>query len=76
MPDTITSARKRARLTQAEVAGIVGVDTSTITHLETGRRRPSLSLLARLRTALSLTNEEVAQIVVESEGPTEQEVAA
>jgi len=53
----------------------VGVDTSTITHIENGRRRPSIELLARLQTTLKLSAEDVALIVAEAGAAEGQEAA-
>ena len=67
--------RQRTGRTQAEVASLVGVDTSTITHIENGRRRPSIELLARLQSTLKLSAEDVAQIVAEAGTAEGQEAA-
>lgn len=49
----VKTARKRARLTQAQLARKIGTTQSVIARLEGGgdRRVPSLSLLARIATA-------------------------
>lgn len=44
--------REGAVLTQAALAGLVGVERNTIARLETGNRRPSIDLLERLAGAL------------------------
>ena len=59
-PNTWTHWRDRLSLTQAQLAETVGVDTSTITHIERGRRAPSVAVLNRLCDALGLTPDERA----------------
>ena len=53
MAMAVKSARKRAGLTQAELAEKVGTSQSVIARLESGNdsRTPSLSLLARIASA-------------------------
>ena len=50
--------RLRHRLTQAALAAKVGVDTSTIGHIEINRRKPSIDLLQRICDALDLSPQE------------------
>ena len=50
--------RTRRLLTQEQLADLVGVDRATLSHLETGKRLPSLHLLQRLCIVLELTAEE------------------
>jgi transcriptional regulator with XRE-family HTH domain len=47
--------RKRAGLTQAQVAARVEIDEKSLSRLEAGKLRPSLDTLDRLRDALSGT---------------------
>ena len=51
--------RARHELTQADLAGIVGVQRETIVHLEKGRYNPSLRLAHRISRALHSAIEEV-----------------
>jgi transcriptional regulator with XRE-family HTH domain len=46
--------REAYALTQRELAHKLGVKASHVAYLENGRRRPSLSLLARLADTLEL----------------------
>ena len=45
MKKTLARARAQAGLTQAELAKKIGVDPTYISHLEHGRREPSLTTL-------------------------------
>lgn len=47
-------------MTQEELAERAGLKQSTISHLETGKRKPSLSTLKRLATVLGCTLDELA----------------
>lgn len=51
----IKAARKRAGLTQQQLADAVGVGRVAIGHLETGERQPSLDLANRIAAALGTT---------------------
>lgn len=53
-----SSWRLRRQLTQARLADVVGVETSTITHIENGRRAPSVGVLVRICDALDLGTDE------------------
>ena len=54
----VLKERRRALgFTQRELADRLGVKAGHITHLENGRRRPSLSLLGRLADVLGLEKE-------------------
>jgi transcriptional regulator with XRE-family HTH domain len=50
----IKQRRENFALTQRELAAKLGVKASHIAYLENGRRRPSLSLLARIADTLDL----------------------
>jgi transcriptional regulator with XRE-family HTH domain len=50
----IKQRRETFALTQRELASKLGVKASHIAYLENGRRRPSLSLLARIADTLDL----------------------
>jgi len=49
---TIRIHRQDAGLTQAELAGRVGVESTYLSALERGKKEPSISLLRRLALAL------------------------
>lgn len=46
LPDRIRQARKKLRLTQAQLAAVVGVSTTAVTDWETGKSRPWENLVA------------------------------
>ena len=50
-PEEILALRKRLGLTQAELARRFKVDVSAISRLERGSRKPSLSMMRKLRRA-------------------------
>ena len=50
----LRAARCRARLTQAEVARMVGIHQSDVSMIERGQRLPGRPLLQRLKDALTL----------------------
>ena len=51
---TLREARRRARLTQVELARRAGVTQSVISAYESGQRQPSVGMLARLVAAAGL----------------------
>lgn len=56
----IKKERRRAKLTQIELAGLSGVHQATICKLETGKLfRPSFDTLQRLASALNKCGREV-----------------
>jgi transcriptional regulator with XRE-family HTH domain len=59
---TIAQARHRARLSQPELAKLVGVSTGYIGHIEIGRNRPSPEVLRNLATVLAIEYEELAAL--------------
>lgn len=63
MSPPFASWRTRAGLTQGALAALVGVDVSTITHIERGRRDPSVAVLANICSVLPVSPEEVAEAV-------------
>lgn len=46
--------RKKRKLKQAELAALIGVSTSTISHLENGRMKPSLDVTLALQELFNL----------------------
>lgn len=55
----IAYLRKRALLTQEELADRIGVTRPCLSQYETGRRRIPVSLLPRIRDALGCTWDEL-----------------
>ena len=51
--------RERERLSQAELARLVGVKTHTVWRWETGEREPSFGFMERLAAALHVTEAEL-----------------
>ena len=47
----LREARRRGRLTQAELAGRAGTSQATVSAYENGRKQPSVETLARLLAA-------------------------
>lgn len=64
--DKIRSLRERRNLTQEQLAEIVGVHQSKISHCETGERGVSLSLLERLARALDVDRNDLIDVAIES----------
>lgn len=54
LPTLLLQARRSLGLTQAAVAEVVGVDTSTYTNWEGGTRTPRLGQIPALARVLSL----------------------
>jgi transcriptional regulator with XRE-family HTH domain len=50
----LRAARRRARLTQADLAVLIGVSKQSVSLLELGRRRPRPGTLARLAAVLDI----------------------
>lgn len=48
----VMELRKRALMTQEELAAALGIKRTTLSHYETGRRRIPVSLLPEIRDAL------------------------
>ena len=63
----LQEARRRAGLTQAELARRAGVPQSTVAKIERGRRDPSLSTLERLVRAAGLEPVAVAEPITVDE---------
>ena len=58
-PETLRLARRRAGLTQLQVAQALGVTTSTYCGYETGQRQPDIPKLRRLCILLGLSGDEL-----------------
>src|SRR5205823_11072602 len=63
VPTTLTAARHRAGLTQAELAARSGTSQATVSAYESGRKTPSVATLQRLLAATG------AQLSVEPRAP-------
>lgn len=59
----ISAERRRAGLTQGELAGAAGTSQATVSAYESGRKQPSVATLSRLLAAAG------ARLVVESGRP-------
>ena len=53
----IEEARKKANMTQAELAEKIGTNTSYISRVETGKKEPTVSTFYRIASALGLNVE-------------------
>lgn len=67
--------RERIGLTQAALAERVGVETSTISHIEIHRRNPSRDLLIKLCRELGLDEAERLQAAGLEREPAERQAA-
>lgn len=72
--------RQRAGFSQGQLADRAGVSRSMIAQLETGERRPSRKLLARLTGAMELATEDEDRLLVAygftPDGDTPEQIAA
>jgi transcriptional regulator with XRE-family HTH domain len=59
LAENLRRVRDRRGLTQGQLAKLCGVPRSTLAQIETGISNPTLSVLARLASALQLTLEEL-----------------
>lgn len=55
----VRSARKAARMTQAQLANACGLERTSVTNLEAGRQIPKLPALYRMADALKLRPDEL-----------------
>jgi len=69
--DAIRRLRSAAGLTQKELAAGIDVDASYLCHLEAGRREPSLALLRKITSELSVPLGLLLVIVLAVEVPEE-----
>lgn len=63
----LLDARRRCGLTQAELAGRAGVVRPLISQYETGKKDPSVSMLARLLDACGMELRMQASVVTDSD---------
>jgi transcriptional regulator with XRE-family HTH domain len=59
LPDLIRSSRERAALSQRELGDATGIDKSTLSRLENGRRTPTFPHVRALVRELGLDANEV-----------------
>jgi len=52
MRDWLRSKRREKKLTQSELAEMVGADETTISKIEVGERRPSVELAKKIAAVL------------------------
>ena len=55
--DRLRKLRKERKLTQKELAGLIGVKNSVISFYEVGDRTPSLEVLIKLSKALHISTD-------------------
>lgn len=59
-------ARKRARLTQEQVALIAGLDRSFVSLIERGKKQPTIGVVFKLAAAVKTTATELVRLTEES----------
>lgn len=59
MRTALIETRKKAGLTQAQVAKLVGIDRSFYVYIERGKRTPSLRVAIRIAQVLGRSIEEI-----------------
>jgi transcriptional regulator with XRE-family HTH domain len=62
--DVLERLRRRRGLSQSSVARLVPIDRSALSRWEAGHRLPDLASVARLATAMRLSADEVARLVM------------
>jgi transcriptional regulator with XRE-family HTH domain len=63
---TLRELRELAILTQAELAQKIGVSTTSISHWETGSKRPRPTHIRKLAAALGVTAQEILAAIKET----------
>lgn len=56
-PERLRTARDRRQLSQSQLAEKTGLPASSISHFESGARKPSFDNLKRLATALNVSTD-------------------
>jgi transcriptional regulator with XRE-family HTH domain len=69
---TVKQLRDLAILTQAELAEEVGVSVTTISHWETGSKRPRASNIRKLAKVLGVSPQEVLAAINETSSQQKQ----
>jgi transcriptional regulator with XRE-family HTH domain len=67
-PERLRAARDQRRLSQDDLAKRAGLQSSAISHFETGTRKPSFDNLRRLADALDVTTDYLLGRVKETDG--------
>ena len=62
--DVISAARRKAELTQQQLAQALGINKNIVTHWEAGRVKPDLNLIPQLCRALRISFEDFFQLPV------------
>ena len=62
--DVISAARRKAELTQQQLAQALGINKNIVTHWEAGRVKPDLNLIPQLCRALRISLEDFFQLPV------------
>lgn len=57
--ECLQSIRKSEKVTQLQLAEIIGVDRTTVAKYETGAREPDLETLCKLAEALNVSTDEL-----------------
>ena len=72
-PERLKKARETRDLSQSELAGAARLPASSISHFESGARKPSFDNLKRLATALNVSTDYLVGRVeqMDSVGPAE-----
>lgn len=67
--DRLRSAREDRKLKQQELAEKAGLPATTISHFESGSRKPSFDNLKRLATALDVSTDYLLGLAENAEAP-------
>lgn len=65
MSETIWTTRHRLKLSQGELARMIGTDQSTVSNWERGITRPSLESLGKIADALGIARTDLARIALD-----------
>lgn len=68
--ETLSELRKKAGLTQSELAIRVGVTQMAVSHWESGRRHPGLEALVRLGELFDMRPCDVFDAIIQQHPPT------
>lgn len=65
MRNNLRKCREDKKMTQREVANILGISRSAYTNIETGIRNPSFTLSLRLKEVMGYKGDDIFENVVE-----------
>ncbi len=68
IPTTLSIYRKKAKLSQAELANIIGVETIDIINYEKGVNTPSMELFSKIAVACDISVDELFSFDNNAEG--------